>query len=239
MPVLPVARQKQPWMTNQPSVTSRVKPRTYIAASPQSPRIPSLVASPEAEVSPASPTRQGPSNDVVGGAFVGAVLGFMLLLLLIRYYRVRGRDDGSEHFGPTSPPKNPQPTAGSRRYDFKPPTYPEPVARPVGRSRRTSIYHPQVMGTQFNGESVLGVRRNPRRRRPSDHGPAEPVSISSLSSSEGSRMVYISLILSSCSVHMLSHNAVSKAQRGRPYYCVTASRHVITRMWRYDRESQI
>ena len=188
MPVLPAAHQRQPWVMNQISGTSIVKPRTAVTGfpqslAPQSSRIPSLVAAAETEASSVSPTRQRPSNEVVGGAFIGAFLGFILLLLLVGCCRARGRGDGSTDSGSTdsssiSPPKGPLPTP-KPGYNPKTPSYPKPVAQPAGRSKKSPQYYGPIMGTQFNGDSVLAIKRNRRRRHARDHGPAELDSISS------------------------------------------------------------
>jgi hypothetical protein len=208
MPVLPLAPRRQSWVTTlSASNTGLIPTRTALTleVSPTLTRrwtpTSSLVAAAVAESSPISPAVQKPSNEVVGGAFVGAFLGFLLVLLLIRCCR-GGRDrDGSDKSSSTySPPLSPRapPTAPPQYIvPMQPPVGPgsvppppvhagpfQPPIEPVQRPRPTRVPRPtrQKFIATVEGEPMLVVRRPSSIRRPGKHKPV-PLEISTSSSS--------------------------------------------------------
>ncbi|CAG5175452.1 uncharacterized protein ALTATR162_LOCUS10637 [Alternaria atra] len=156
MPVLKLAPQRQSRMTAQPSVrSSQLSARFYrvLEGSTTVVRRWTPTAAAVEETGPVSPTLQRPSNEVIGGAFVGAFLGLLILLLLIwccccRSGRSRssrsGSDKSSSTQSPPSSPRAPFPIPQQPLVETRPPPDtrgPGPVAplpiRPAPRPAST------------------------------------------------------------------------------------------------------
>jgi hypothetical protein len=211
MPVLPLASRRQSWVTTLSATNTGLIPtRTalILRASPTLSRrwtpSSSLVAAVVAESSPVSPTVQKPSNEVVGGAFVGAFLGLLFILLVVRCCCGRdrkrdGSDKSSSTYSPPSsprapPPAPPQPTVSMQLPVGSGPVPPLPVyagpfqppIQPVQRPRPTRVPSRLPTAQKFiakvEGEPMLVVKRPPSTRRPGRHKPV-PLETSTSSSS--------------------------------------------------------
>jgi hypothetical protein len=218
MPVLPLAPRTQPWVTTLSAINTGLVPtRTSLTfrASPTLNRRPtlSLFAAAVAESSPVSPTVQRPSNEVVGGAFVGAFLGLLFILLLIRCCRGRnddrdGSDKSSSTYSPPSSPRAPLPAPPQRLVPVRPPVGPGPVPPPpvyagpfqppvepirhMRPQRAPSRVNTNKKIALVEGEPMLVLRRQPTQkvqgasspRRPERHKPVPIESSTSTSSGD-------------------------------------------------------
>jgi hypothetical protein len=209
MPVLLRAPNRQPWVTTQPR-TEAILQSTYPArtfkTSPTFVRrwmpTSSFAAAAVTESSPVSPTIQKPSNEVVGGAFVGAFLGLLLILLLLKCCRDRGHDgsdksSSSSNSASSSP--RPHPSVLSQSFHGPGPIYPPPVHEapsqpPRGDPEpiRPSRTKAPAYISEREGRPSLVVRRPPSPSRPGRHGRAN---LESLSSGSGKYKGKVSFLL--------------------------------------------
>lgn len=209
MPVLSLAPRRQPCIAAQPTLDCKLLPirPTTPVLHPQG----SVVRATEPVVTTAeagatsNPLRarsERPSNEVIGGAFIGAFLGFLIIIGLIQCCRNRRRNNGGEKASSTySPPSSPRypPPHGPPR----PPMYNGPgpgplpplppfheTSAPAGpfppppRPARTQSMHQRtnVFIAAVDGRPGVAVKRAGSPRRPGRHRRAELGSESSSSS---------------------------------------------------------
>lgn len=182
MPALPPAPQKESWIKSQtshgPDLGSRRRPASILDPLPslvdrRAHTSPIVAAAAVEETGPVSPTLQRPSNEVIGGAFVGAFLGFLILLLLIKCCRGRGPKDGEKNSTISS-------STSTGRTPGNGPLPPPPIYDPPGRRNTTARkQETEKFVAAIRGEPALVVKRKPRPHRPGRHGVEDLESFSS------------------------------------------------------------
>jgi hypothetical protein len=189
----------------------------------------SLVAAAVVESSPVSPTAQKPSNEVVGGAFVGAFLGLLVLLLLINYCRGRGYEGSDKSSSDSSPPSSPRapphippqaPFNGPPNGPYgtgpipPPPVYSGSDHPPRPTRAQSGLPRTRTMIAEVEGRPMLVVKRAKSPRRPRKHRRAE---LGSESSSSYRHRIRVSHCRSTTASRMLSCYRVIDAAKELKY----------------------
>ena len=164
MPVLKLAPRIQSWLTAPPPDCSDQSPSHVVRipeAFPAVTRRWTPTAAAVEETGPVSPTLARPSSEVIGGAFVGAFLGLLILIFLIwccccgRRRGGKGSSTGSDKSSSTtSPPSSPR--------------APLPVPPPAAQTR------PPFSTRGLGPAATLPVRPAPGLPPSSAHHPNHP-----------------------------------------------------------------